>query len=59
MFIGPILQGPSQNRINDREASIFWTALVLCPFVWVILFLVALFGFKFKWMVSFSKINSD
>lgn len=50
-LLGPLLQGPSQNRINDREVSIFWTALVLCPVVWCVLFLIALFGFKLKWLV--------
>ncbi|KAF2902907.1 hypothetical protein ILUMI_03284 [Ignelater luminosus] len=40
-----------KNRINDREASIFWIALVLTPLVWVIFFMVALFGFKLKWLL--------
>lgn len=26
-------------------------ALVLCPAVWAILFIIALFGFKFKWLL--------
>lgn len=47
-----LLQGSTQNRINERESRIFWTALVLCPVMWCILFLVALFGFKLKWLVS-------
>lgn len=45
------LQGSVQNRINDREANIFWTALVMCPVVWSVLFLIALIGFKLKWLV--------
>lgn len=48
---GPF-QGSSQNRINEREARIFWTALILTPLVWGIFFIVALFGFKLKWLVS-------
>ncbi|GLV42283.1 uncharacterized protein CBL_03020 [Carabus blaptoides fortunei] len=44
-------KGSMQNRINDREANIFWTALVMCPVVWSVLFLVALFGLKLKWLL--------
>ncbi|KAF5305637.1 hypothetical protein FQR65_LT07718 [Abscondita terminalis] len=44
-------KGPSQNRINERESRIFWFALVLTPIVWCVLFLVALFGFKLKWLL--------
>ncbi|KAJ8940270.1 hypothetical protein NQ314_010765 [Rhamnusium bicolor] len=40
-----------QNRINEREARIFWTALVLTPFLWGIFFIIALFGFKLKWLL--------
>ncbi|KAK4876756.1 hypothetical protein RN001_009262 [Aquatica leii] len=44
-------KGPSQNRINERESRIFWIALVLTPFVWAVFFLIALFGFKLKWLL--------
>ncbi|KAF7269318.1 putative Golgi apparatus membrane protein-like protein CG5021 isoform X2 [Rhynchophorus ferrugineus] len=40
-----------KNRINERESRIFWTALLLTPFIWGIFFLVALFGLKLKWML--------
>lgn len=47
----PVFQGAQQNRINATEARIFWLALILCPLFWSILFIVALFGFKFKWLL--------
>jgi len=40
-----------KNRINAAEARIFWLALILVPLLWAILFIVALFGFKFKWLL--------
>ncbi|XP_060520179.1 uncharacterized Golgi apparatus membrane protein-like protein CG5021 isoform X2 [Cylas formicarius] len=40
-----------KNRINERESRIFWTALVLTPFIWGVFFLIALFGLKLKWML--------
>lgn len=40
-----------QGRVSTREQRIFWLALVLFPMVWGLLFMVALFGFKFRWMV--------
>lgn len=52
-LMGSLFQGSSQNRINERESRIFWTALILCPFMWCILFLIALFGFKLKWLVGY------
>jgi len=50
----PVFQGAQQNRINATEARIFWLALILCPLFWSILFIVALFGFKFKWLLLVS-----
>lgn len=47
-----LFQGNQQNRINPYEAQIFWMALILCPVLWVVFFLIALFGLKFKWLVS-------
>ncbi|XP_022917456.1 uncharacterized Golgi apparatus membrane protein-like protein CG5021 isoform X2 [Onthophagus taurus] len=40
-----------KNRINDRESSIFWMALILTPLLWSVFFLVALFGLKLKWLL--------
>ncbi|XP_020288936.1 uncharacterized Golgi apparatus membrane protein-like protein CG5021 isoform X2 [Pseudomyrmex gracilis] len=40
-----------KNRINPTEARIFWLALILCPLFWSVLFTVALFGLKFKWLL--------
>lgn len=51
LFMYPVFQGAQQNRINATEARIFWLALILCPLFWSILFIVALFGFKFKWLL--------
>lgn len=47
----PVFQGAQQNRINPTEARIFWLALILCPLFWSVLFTVALFGLKFKWLL--------
>ncbi|XP_014472446.1 PREDICTED: uncharacterized Golgi apparatus membrane protein-like protein CG5021 isoform X3 [Dinoponera quadriceps] len=44
-------KGAQQNRINATEARIFWLALILCPLLWSILFIIALFGGKFKWLL--------
>lgn len=44
-------KGIQQNRVNPYEAQIFWMALVLCPVLWVILFLIGLFGLNFKWLL--------
>ncbi|XP_049777082.1 uncharacterized Golgi apparatus membrane protein-like protein CG5021 isoform X1 [Schistocerca cancellata] len=44
-------KGNLQNKVNATEAQIFWLALILCPLLWSILFLVALFGFSFKWLL--------
>ncbi|XP_012139439.1 putative Golgi apparatus membrane protein-like protein CG5021 isoform X2 [Megachile rotundata] len=40
-----------KNRINSQEACIFWTALILCPMLWSIFFIIALFGLKIKWLL--------
>ncbi|XP_011878293.1 PREDICTED: uncharacterized Golgi apparatus membrane protein-like protein CG5021 isoform X2 [Vollenhovia emeryi] len=40
-----------KNRINATEARIFWLALILCPLFWSMLFIAALFSFKFKWLL--------
>lgn len=37
--------------MNAQEARLFWMALVVCPVLWSIFFIVALFGFKFKWLL--------
>ncbi|XP_055616113.1 uncharacterized Golgi apparatus membrane protein-like protein CG5021 [Toxorhynchites rutilus septentrionalis] len=39
------------TRINPYEVKIFWVALVVFPLLWALFFVVALFGFKFKWML--------
>ncbi|XP_011167055.1 uncharacterized Golgi apparatus membrane protein-like protein CG5021 isoform X1 [Solenopsis invicta] len=44
-------KGAQQNRINATEARIFWLALILCPLFWSMLFIAALFSFKFKWLL--------
>ncbi|CAG9855870.1 unnamed protein product [Phyllotreta striolata] len=40
-----------QNRINEREARIFWVALILTPVFWFIFFVGNLIGLDFRWMV--------
>jgi hypothetical protein len=47
---GPF-QGQFQNRINETEARIFWTALILTPLLWAIFFFLALFGLRLRWML--------
>lgn len=37
---------------HAQESRIFWSALVLCPALWIIFFIIALFGLKLKWLVS-------
>ncbi|XP_017884950.1 uncharacterized Golgi apparatus membrane protein-like protein CG5021 isoform X5 [Ceratina calcarata] len=44
-------KGAQQNRINTTEARIFWLALILCPLLWSVFFVVALFSLKFKWLL--------
>ncbi|XP_044270510.1 uncharacterized Golgi apparatus membrane protein-like protein CG5021 [Tribolium madens] len=44
-------KGQLQNRINEKEARIFWMALILTPLLWVVFFLIALFRLKLKWML--------
>ncbi|KAL3284198.1 hypothetical protein HHI36_018361 [Cryptolaemus montrouzieri] len=41
-------KGQLQSRINDRESTIFWTALILTPFMWCILFLIAFLSLNLK-----------
>ncbi|RZC32957.1 DUF846 domain containing protein, partial [Asbolus verrucosus] len=43
--------GPSQNRINEREARIFWVALILTPLLWAVFFIIAIFRLNVKWML--------
>ncbi|XP_075225994.1 putative Golgi apparatus membrane protein-like protein CG5021 isoform X2 [Lycorma delicatula] len=40
-----------KNRIHPSEAGIFWTALIGVPVLWLLLFPIALFTFKFKWLL--------
>ncbi|XP_034250745.1 uncharacterized Golgi apparatus membrane protein-like protein CG5021 isoform X1 [Thrips palmi] len=47
-------KGISQNRIHPGESRYFWTGLIVFPVLWVIFWLVCLFGLKFKWMLVVS-----
>ncbi|XP_068906575.1 uncharacterized Golgi apparatus membrane protein-like protein CG5021 isoform X2 [Tenebrio molitor] len=40
-----------KNRINETEARIFWTALILTPLLWAVFFFLALFGLRLRWML--------
>jgi hypothetical protein len=51
--MGAHLQGGVQGRVDPAEVRVFWIALVAFPILWGLLFIVALFGFKFRWLVSF------
>ncbi|KAI4471112.1 hypothetical protein MML48_1g16484 [Holotrichia oblita] len=44
-------KGQNQNRVNEREARIFWTSLILVPLLWGLFFIVALLGFSFQWLL--------
>ncbi|KAG4078221.1 hypothetical protein HA402_011293 [Bradysia odoriphaga] len=44
-------KGETQGRVNAQESRIFWLALILCPILWAIFFIVALFGLKFRWLL--------
>lgn len=46
-----VFESGNHGRINAQESRLFWTALILAPIFWVILFITALFGLKFKWLV--------
>lgn len=39
------------HRNNAREVRIFWMGLILAPVCWGLFFLVALIGFKLKWLL--------
>lgn len=41
----------SPISINAQESKIFWTGLILCPILWMVFFIIALFGLNLKWMV--------
>jgi len=43
--------GAVDNRLSQTEVRFFWITLVAAPFLWVILFLTALFRFRFQWLV--------
>lgn len=45
--VDPNLPSP----INAQESKIFWTALILCPILWSVFFIVALFSLNLPWMV--------
>ncbi|XP_045462788.1 uncharacterized Golgi apparatus membrane protein-like protein CG5021 isoform X2 [Harmonia axyridis] len=40
-----------KSRINERESAIFWTALILTPVAWALLFITALFSFNIQWLL--------
>ncbi|CAB3379230.1 Hypothetical predicted protein [Cloeon dipterum] len=40
-----------KGRVDPGEVRVFWIALVAFPVLWALLFIVALFGFKFRWLV--------
>jgi ABC-type dipeptide/oligopeptide/nickel transport system permease component len=46
------------HKHNTREVRIFWLCLIFAPVFWALFFLVALFGFKFKWVMIALSLNS-
>ncbi|XP_065348155.1 uncharacterized Golgi apparatus membrane protein-like protein CG5021 isoform X2 [Cloeon dipterum] len=40
-----------KGRVDPGEVRVFWIALVAFPVLWALLFIVALFGFKFRWLL--------
>ena len=43
--------GDSAHLLSAAEVSIFWTALVAAPALWLVFLITALLGFKFQWMI--------
>lgn len=43
--------GAGDTRLSPTEVRFFWITLVTAPFLWMILFLTALFRFRFQWLV--------
>jgi len=41
----------NDTRLSQTEVRFFWITLVAAPFLWMILFLTALFRFRFQWLV--------
>ncbi|XP_059476748.1 uncharacterized Golgi apparatus membrane protein-like protein CG5021 isoform X2 [Neocloeon triangulifer] len=40
-----------KGRVDPAEVRVFWIALVVFPVLWAFLFIIALFGFKFRWLL--------
>jgi len=40
-----------QSSVHMMEARVFWLALVVCPFIWVVLVFMAFLTLKWEWMV--------
>jgi hypothetical protein len=43
--------GNSQHMLSASEVRIFWIGLAITPALWLVLFLTALSGLRFQWMV--------
>eukprot|EP00094_Tigriopus_californicus_P011017 TCALIF_10628-PA protein Name:"Similar to Tvp23b Golgi apparatus membrane protein TVP23 homolog B (Mus musculus)" AED:0.05 eAED:0.06 QI:0/0/0/0.5/1/1/2/0/141 len=43
--------GDSQFYLSKTEISIFWSALIAAPVLWVIFLLFAFFRFNFQWLI--------
>ncbi|EDV28382.1 uncharacterized protein TRIADDRAFT_20691 [Trichoplax adhaerens] len=41
----------SDKTVYPAESRLFWLALIICPAVWIVFFIVALITFKFKWLL--------
>jgi len=49
-----ILYVSQQNdkSVTTAESRVFWLGLVICPLIWMLFLVAALFSLKFKWLVS-------
>lgn len=45
------LQEGDVRKVHAAESRVFWTGLIAFPLAWVILFILALFRFSFRWLV--------
>lgn len=46
-----LLQEGDLRKVHPAESRVFWTTLIAFPVAWVILFILALFRFSFRWLV--------
>jgi len=52
-----VFESRKGHRAGGRapERKVFWTSLIVTPFIWVLLFLSSVFTFRFQWTVILLK----